>query len=85
VVLAYAGADEKERLFWKRAMEEKRQEAGDYEEACAIIARHDAMERGRDMARTYGEKARLALAEAPDSALRALLDELVTFTIDRTY
>jgi octaprenyl-diphosphate synthase len=85
VVLALEGADDKERAFWRRTMEEKRQEEGDFEQARALIARHGALERGRDLARGYAEKARLALAEAPDGPLRALLDELVTFTVDRAY
>ena len=37
------------------------------------------------LAREYATKARLALAEAPDSELRSVLDDIVTFTVEREF
>lgn len=83
VIIALAQANKDERTFWRRVMAEKNQDADDFNGALKILKSHGAIERSLALAKTYGEKARLALAEAPDGDLRALLDDIVDFSIAR--
>ncbi|MGB4058250.1 MAG: polyprenyl synthetase family protein [Alphaproteobacteria bacterium] len=83
VLIALMSATSDERNFWKRTMADKKQDSSDFKTAQGIILKHDAINQSLALARDYGEKARLALAEAPDSPLRALLDELIAYTIER--
>lgn len=83
VILALADASNDERAFWTRTMQDKDFKEGDLEKAQDILAKHNAAARALSLAEEYGEKARLALAEAPDHELRSLLDDLVMFTIHR--
>ena len=83
VILALEGADKTEKDFWLRVMKDKNQNDGDLGEALKIIERRKAVEGALALAKTYGDKARLALAEAPDHPFRALLDDLVPYAILR--
>lgn len=83
VIYALQNADNQEHEFWQRTIGEKSQTDEDLATAQDILERHNALEQSLALAENYGEKAQLALAEAPDHELRALLDELVTFTIQR--
>lgn len=83
VIIALQNATETERAFWHRCLVERNCHDDDIGHAQSILKAHDAFTRGMDMARSYGEKARLALAEAPDGDIRACLDDIVTFTIER--
>ncbi len=84
VILALQAASAKEKSFWKRTIADKDVTDADFPEALSIINRHNAIEGSLAMARSYGDKARLALAEAPDHPLRALLDDLVEYSISRS-
>ncbi len=83
VIIALMKADEDERKFWQRTLGEKDQQDSDFAQAQKILKTHDALSQSLALARDYGDKARLALAEAPDHPLRALLDELIPYTIER--
>lgn len=83
LALEKANADEKE--FWARTLARKEQTDSDLVRAQSILTRHGALEASMKLARDYADKAREALAEAPDSAFRATLDDLALFTVDREY
>jgi len=83
VILALADADEEEKTFWKRCLADLDQQESDLAKAQDILKKHNAIERSLTLAEEYGGKARLALAEAPDHALRAILDSLVGYSIHR--
>ncbi len=85
VILALQKANDEERAFWKRTMEDKQQEDSDLVRAQSILSRHGALQGGLALARDYAQKAREALAEAPDSPLRATLDALALYTVDREF
>ena len=89
VLFALAKADAGERAFWQRTVGGERDSRiirdGDLEQAQALIRKHGALEQGMAMARTYVEKARMALAEAPDGPLRALLDDIARYTVERAH
>jgi octaprenyl-diphosphate synthase len=76
-------ATPEEKKFWQRTMGERKQDDTDLKRAQEIIKSHDAINKSLALARDYGGKAREALAEAPDHKLRALLDELIPYTINR--
>ena len=83
VILAIQSADAEEKKFWNRVIIEKSQDPADLTKALEIMRKHNTIEKSLNLAREYGEKARLALAEAPDHPYRALLDNLVAYTIER--
>lgn len=84
VIIALQNADDEERKFWDHTLRNQDQSEEDLQRAQDILQKHDAIRRSLDMAEEYGEKARLALAEAPDHELRAMLDALVLFAIHRS-
>ncbi len=83
VILALMKASPDEMKFWARTLGEKQQSPEDFAEAQRIIKSHDSIAGSLALAGDYGDKARLALAEAPDHPMRALLDELIPYTIGR--
>jgi octaprenyl-diphosphate synthase len=85
VILALSAANDEERIFWKRTLEEKDQNDSDLVRAQSLLRRHGAIDKSMDMARSYAQKAREALAEAPDSPVRATLDALALYTVDRDF
>lgn len=85
VLLALEKADDEERAFWQRTMGDRDQKDGDLAHAQALLKKHDTINRSILLAKDYAHKARLALAEAPDSPLRSILDDIVTFTVEREY
>jgi len=85
VLLALAKANDEERSFWQRTMQDKDQNDSDLVRAQSILKRHNALNEAHAMAQSYAQKAREALAEAPDSDFRATLDSLALYTVDREF
>lgn len=85
IIFALENASTEEKKFWQRTLRDKKQEDGDFEHALEIIQKHKGIEKSLAMAGTYGQQAQLALAEAPDHALRLHLHNLVDFTIRREF
>ncbi|MFD2237225.1 polyprenyl synthetase family protein [Aureimonas populi] len=83
VILAFARGDEGERAFWRRAMEEGRNDDAALEEAAALLRRHGALEETKARARGYGASAREAVESLPPSPARQALADVVDFCIDR--
>jgi octaprenyl-diphosphate synthase len=72
VVLALRAADDREREFWRRTLEDSEQRDGDL---TATLER----------AREYGDAARRALSVFRDSPERQALDEVIEFCLERGY
>ncbi len=85
VLIALENASDEERAFWQRTMSDRNQTEEDLTHAQEILNKHNTVERGLELAKSYATKARLALAEAPDSPLRSVLDDVVSFTVERSY
>ena len=83
VILAVEGADETERTFWRRTIEKGDQRDGDLDEALALMGRHGALERTRDMALEHGARARAALEALPGAPMRDMLIDLSDFVVAR--
>ncbi|HET6182478.1 MAG TPA: polyprenyl synthetase family protein [Acetobacteraceae bacterium] len=83
VLAAYAAADEAERAFWRRAVEEGEQTEADLDHALALMARHGAIGLTLDRAAAYARAAQRELAVFPPSRFRAALHEVADYTIRR--
>jgi len=84
VVFARDDGDDGERAFWRRAMGGERTE-DDFQRACALIRRHDAIAKTLGAARGHAQRAKDALAMFPANAYREALLDLPDFVVDRAY
>jgi octaprenyl-diphosphate synthase len=85
VILAYARGDEKDRAFWKAAMQGDRTSDNDLAHATRLIDTTGAMADTMERARLYARRAIDALAPFPASRARAALTNAVEFTVARAY
>ncbi|HHI82563.1 MAG TPA: polyprenyl synthetase family protein [Rhizobiales bacterium] len=85
VVLSYRRGDDAERKFWKRALEQGRQEDGDLDHAFALMEKHGAITDTFERARHYGVVAKDALAAFTDSKHKSALLEVIDFCISRAF
>jgi len=85
VVLAFRRGTEEERTFWRRTLEDLKQQPGDLEHAFWLMERHDALTDAVARARHYGAIARDALGIFADGPEKAALVELIDFCIERAH
>jgi octaprenyl-diphosphate synthase len=85
VVLAFRAADEEERQFWRRTLEDMDQREGDLEHAIELMRRHGTLTATLQRATEYGLAARRALSSFRDSPERQALDEAIDFCLERGY
>ncbi len=85
IVLAVRRANDAERTFWTRTLEQGAVEAGDLDTARAILRRHGALDETMTRARLYGDRARTALEAFPPSPMKQALLQVVDFCIARAY
>ena len=85
VVLSFRRGAPLEREFWKRALERGETEAGDLENALAIMKKHRAIEDTIERARHYGKMARDALELFPPSPWKHALLDAVEFAVQRAH
>ncbi len=85
VVLALKAADEQERQFWRRTLEEVEQREDDLACAVELMNRHGTLNATLERAREYGATARRALEPFHDGPERQALDEVIDFCLERTY
>jgi octaprenyl-diphosphate synthase len=85
VVLAFRAADEEERQFWCRTLEDMDQREGDLEHAIELMHRHSTLAATLQRATEYGLAARRALSSFRDGPERQALDEAIDFCLVRGY
>ncbi len=85
VFIALAEADAQERAFWTRTMGELNQTPDDLGTAIALLTKHNAFEKGLDMARKYASVAEQALLTAPASPIRESLLDILKFAVERDH
>ncbi|MGB3147779.1 MAG: polyprenyl synthetase family protein [Paracoccaceae bacterium] len=83
VIKAVALADQGERDFWRRTIEQAEQKDGDLDQALAILARHGALEATRQDALGWAQTAKEALAPLPNHDLRDMLEDLADYVVAR--
>jgi len=83
VIKAVAAANDSERNFWKRVVEDGDQQDGDLEKALQLLNRHNALDATRADAIHWANKAKSAIAKLPKSELSDLLSELADYVVFR--
>ena len=83
VLLAFSAGNAAERAFWKRAIEEGRQVAGDLPGACSLLERHGAIAATLARAEEFAAAAHEALARFAPSPLKSRLAALTDFAVHR--
>ncbi len=85
VIKAVSKADETERAFWSRVIEQGNQEDGDLEHALELLNKHGALEETRLEALSWAEKAKVSMGQMPASELRDLMIDLADFVVARVH
>ena len=85
VVLAFRAADEDDRAFWRRTLEDQEQKKGDLKRAVQMLEKTGALAATVDRARDYALKATGALAGFPDGEIKTALRETVDFAVERSF
>lgn len=85
VILAFRRGTQEERKFWRRCLEEVRQEKGDLERAQSLIKHYSSSEDTIARARHYAAIARDSLDLFPDGEAKHALTEVVDFCVEREF
>jgi octaprenyl-diphosphate synthase len=89
VIHAIARADDEERAFWKRCLEDQdfsdADGRADLAHAMDLLHRHGGLEATVARAHDFAEAARRALDPFPDSKAKRILTEVVDFSVERAY
>ena len=85
ILLALRRADQGERAFWLRTIEELEQQEDDLQQAIAILKKRRALIDTVERARGYGLAAARALAVFPDGVEKRALLDVVDFCIERAH
>lgn len=83
VIYSYQASNPHEKQFWQRVMVNLHQEEGDFNQAYALLLKHQAIEKTRALASEYCQKAEQALSSFPSSPIRDALLEACTFVMQR--
>ncbi|HEY1431762.1 MAG TPA: polyprenyl synthetase family protein [Stellaceae bacterium] len=83
ILLAFARADEEERTFWRRTLEDMNQCPADLERATALVEGHGALAETLSRARGYAASAIDALSVFPDGPERRALIGAALFATER--
>jgi octaprenyl-diphosphate synthase len=83
ILVAYARGDEEGRAFWRRALEDMDQRAGDFEQAIELLERHGALAETLSRARAYAATAIDSLSIFRDGVERRALIEAAAFATER--
>jgi octaprenyl-diphosphate synthase len=85
VVLAVKAADERERRFWRRTLEQMEQHEDDLPHAIELMRKHGTLNATLERARDYAAVARRALLTFRDGPEREALNEVIDFCLARGY
>lgn len=85
VILAYARADAKASIFWKRVIEGGPQGESDLEQAITYVEETGAIQETMTRARHYADNAVAALMPLDQSETRAALSDIADFCVERAY
>ena len=85
IVLALTKANEEEKDFWRRTLEDLEQKKGDFRRAVAMLESSGALAETVQRAKVYGNKAQESLELFPESEIKTSLIEAVEFAVHRNY
>lgn len=81
LVMVRAGAGERD--FWLRTIDRREQDQGDFERTLELMRATGALQSTLELAHSYAESAKAALADFPASGWRRALEELADFAVTR--
>ncbi len=84
VLLAYAKATPEEKEFWQRTISKGEQCDGDLETAQSQIEKYGVIAEGIEKAAEYSAKAQKTLEILPPSPVKPMLEQLLTYVIERS-
>ncbi|MBB4315544.1 octaprenyl-diphosphate synthase [Roseospira marina] len=89
VIHAIAAANDEERAFWTRVLEEQAfsdpHGDADFTHAMTLLSKHGSLEATVRRAHDFAEAARRSLDMFPDSPVKTVLTEVVDFSVARAY
>ena len=85
VILSFLAADDDEKAFWRRTLEDLEQKKGDFKRAAQMLERSGALRTTVERARHYGALALEHLSGFEDGPEKASLAEAVEFAVNRVY
>jgi len=89
VIHAISQADDEEREFWKRCLEDQEfsddEAEADLAHAMTLLDKYGSLKETVRHAHEYAEAARRALDPFPDSEIRRIMTEIVDFSVERAY
>ena len=83
LLIAYNKSNEKEKLFWKKVIEELNQEKNDFKKALDIITKYNSLSEAKNCAQIYSEKAKEILKKLPQNNINSALCEICDFVLKR--
>jgi octaprenyl-diphosphate synthase len=83
LLLAMARTGTAEREFWVRTIDRREQTEDDFLRACELMRQTGALQSTLDLARSYAESAKAALADFPANSWRPALEDLADFAVSR--
>lgn len=85
VIISYAQSNDDEKAFWHKTMVDLNQQEGDLQTALGILNKYDAITKSAAIANDYVQKAEDALSIFPDNEMKALLVEILQFSVSRDF
>ena len=86
VLLAFARGDEESRKFWRRTIQEEKQEPGDLDQAIAYLKASNSLEDSAKAARHFTEDAKEALSSVSgDLEFSKTLCDVADFCVERAF
>jgi octaprenyl-diphosphate synthase len=83
LLLAMARTGQAEREFWVRTVDRRDQTDADFVRTCELMRQTGALQSTLDLARSYAETAKAALADFPANSWRPALEDLADFAVSR--
>ena len=83
LLIAYNKSNQKEKLFWKKVIEDLNQEKNDLKKALDIIAKYNSLSEAKNYAQIYSEKAKEILKKLPQNNLKITKCALCDFVLKR--
>ena len=83
LLIAYNKSNQKEKIFWKKVIEELDQEKNDLKKALDIISKYNSLSEAKNCARIYSEKAKEILKKLPQNNIKFSLCAICDFVLKR--
>lgn len=83
VIIAIQKATKKEKLFWKKVMEDLEQDETDFMTAIKLINKYNAISQTIEKAQEYSNKAIKLIKTFPNNSFRNSLEKIANFSVSR--